>query len=310
MRRWYTVMIVPHAGAQFRKICLSSRLLTVFAILGVSSLLTAAFLLTHYLFFHKDLQELRQLRASNAELSRRNLDYEVSTEHLNRKVAALQDFVKKLSVMAGLDASQGTGVGGPRDVDFTTTNSAYAQVKEELDHMESELLDLEQKSRVLERFYDENTLMLASTPSIWPVRGYLSSSFGYRKDPFTGQREMHYGLDISTQSGRPVVATADGIVLYASRRGTYGNVAVVDHKFGLMTRYAHLSGFNTRAGRRVKRGDVIGYVGSTGRSRAPHLHYEVWVDNRTVHPLNYVLEYYRSFDARNRPMPKSSATAP
>ena len=152
--------------------------------------------------------------------------------------------------------------------------------------------------------------MLASTPSIWPVRGYLSSTFGYRKDPFTGQRQMHPGLDISTPSGRPVVATGDGIVSYASRRGSYGNVVVIDHKFGLMTRYAHLSGFGTRAGRRVKRGDVIGYVGNTGRSRAPHLHYEVWVNNRTVHPLNYVLEYYRSFDARNRPVSKSAATAP
>ncbi|MGH9391968.1 MAG: M23 family metallopeptidase, partial [Vicinamibacteria bacterium] len=171
-----------------------------------------------------------------------------------------------------------------------------------------ELAGLEEKSRVLERFYEQNKLMLASTPSIWPVRGYFSSSFGIRNDPFTGEREMHYGIDVSTVTGRPVVATADGIVLYASRRGTYGNIVVIDHKFGVMTRYAHLSGFNTRAGKQVKRGDVVGFVGTTGRSRAPHLHYEVWVQDRPVAPLDYILEYDRSFDPKNRPL--ATATAP
>ena len=117
---------------------------------------------------------------------------------------------------------------------------------------------------------------------------------------------MHYGIDISTPAGRPIVATADGIVLYAARRGTYGNIVVIDHKFDRMTRYAHLSKFAVKAGKRVKRGDVIGYVGNTGRSRAPHLHYEVWVDDRTAHPLDYILEYYRSFDPRNRPLARAT----
>jgi murein DD-endopeptidase MepM/ murein hydrolase activator NlpD len=214
--------------------------------------------------------------------------------------------------MAGLDTTiEGDvdgGVGGPHDLDYTTTSGAFAEVKGELDRMRGELVDLEEKSRVLERFYEQNNLMLASTPSIWPVRGYFSSSFGIRNDPFTGEREMHYGIDISTVTGRPVVATADGIVLYASRRGTYGNIVVIDHKFGVMTRYAHLSGFNTRAGQQVKRGDVVGFVGTTGRSRAPHLHYEVWVQDRPVGPLDYILEYDRSFDPKNRPL--ATATAP
>jgi murein DD-endopeptidase MepM/ murein hydrolase activator NlpD len=282
-------------------------------VLGSAIFLVAVFLLAQYVAFHNELKELRDLRLSNAELRRQNLDYEVSVEHLNERVASLQDFVKKLSVMAGLDASveaagDGGGVGGPHDLDYTATSSAFAEVKGELDRMRGELVDLEEKSRVLERFYEQNTLMLASTPSIWPVRGYFSSGFGIRKDPFTSEREMHYGIDISTPTGRPVAATADGIVLYASRRGTYGNIVVIDHKFGVMTRYAHLSGFEVRAGQQVKRGDVVGYVGNTGRSRAPHLHYEVWVQDRPVPPLDYILEYWVSFDPRNRPL--SSETAP
>ena len=175
------------------------------------------------------------MRVMNAELRQQNLDYEVSTEHLSKRVASLQDFVKKLSVMAGLDTAVAGetlgGVGGPNDEDIDTSESAYAQVKENLEFMAGELSTLEDKGRVLERFYEQNSLMLASTPSIWPVRGYLSSTFGRRKDPFTGAPVFHSGIDISTPVGRPVVATADGIVLYASRRGSYGNTIVIDHKY-------------------------------------------------------------------------------
>jgi murein DD-endopeptidase MepM/ murein hydrolase activator NlpD len=312
MKRSFTILVVPHTGEQFRKLRLTSGGLRALTVSVALLLVTALFLAAHYLVFYRDLGELRELRLTTSELKRQNLDYELSVEHLNERVSSLQDFVRKLSVMAGLDTTvEGDvdgGVGGPHDLDYTTTSGAFAEVKGELDRMRGELAGLEEKSRVLERFYEQNNLMLASTPSIWPVRGYFSSTFGIRNDPFTGEREMHYGIDISTVTGRPVVAAADGIVLYASRRGSYGNIVVIDHKFGVMTRYAHLSGFNTRAGQLVKRGDVVGFVGNTGRSRAPHLHYEVWVQDRPVMPLDYILEYNRSFDPKNRPL--ATATAP
>ncbi|TDI38347.1 MAG: hypothetical protein E2P02_20775 [Acidobacteria bacterium] len=305
MKELYTVILVPHTGEQFRKWRLSSGLVKAFAALAGVALIAIAILVAHYVAFYQGLTDLRELRLANTELKRQNIDYEVSVEHLNEQVASLQDFVMKLSVMAGLDEAApltGAGVGGSLDLDLSTPASAYAQVKDELDRMRGDLSHLEARGRVLERFYQQNRLLLASTPSIWPVRGYFSSTYGHRNDPFTRTRQMHYGIDISTPRGRPVVATADGIILYAARRGTYGNIVVIDHKFGMMTRYAHLSKFNVRAGARVKRGDVVGYVGSSGRSRAPHLHYEVWVDDATVHPLDYILEYYRSFDPRNRPI--------
>jgi murein DD-endopeptidase MepM/ murein hydrolase activator NlpD len=268
------------------------------------SLVTTGVLAFQYARFHDGLQDLRRLRVMNAELRQQNLDYEVSTEHLSKRVASLQDFVKKLSVMAGLDTAVAGealgGVGGPNDDDIDASESAYAQVKENLEFMAGELTTLEEKGRVLERFYEQNSLMLASTPTIWPVRGYLSSTFGRRKDPFTGVPDFHPGIDISTPVGRPVVATADGIVLYASRRGSYGNTIVIDHKYGMMTLYGHLSRYNVRPGKRVKRGDVIGYVGSTGRSRGPHVHYEVWVSGRAVHPLEYILEYAQTLNAKLR----------
>jgi murein DD-endopeptidase MepM/ murein hydrolase activator NlpD len=312
MKRSYTLIFVPHTGERHTKWRLSCRALKALAVLAGVAVLSAGALTVHYYSFFQELTELRELRLGNSELKRQNLDYEVSVEHLNEQVALLEDFVMKLSVMAGLgDGAEMAerGVGGPLDLEVGgAPSSAYGQVKDELDRMRGELTDLEEQTRTLEHFYAENTAMLASTPSIFPVRGYFSSTYGTRKDPFTGDRAMHYGIDISTPMGRSVVATADGIILYAARRGTYGNIVVIDHKFDMMTRYAHLSKFAVKAGALVKRGDVIGYVGNTGRSRAPHLHYEVWVDDRTVHPLDYILEYYRSFDPRNRPI--ASATAP
>jgi murein DD-endopeptidase MepM/ murein hydrolase activator NlpD len=303
-KKSYTVILVPHGGAKYRKFHLTSLKLGLIAFVAGLSLVTTGVLAFQYARFHDELQDLRRLRVMNAELRQQNLDYEVSSEHLSKRVASLQDFVKKLSVMAGLDTAVAGetlgGVGGPNDEDIDASESAYAQVKENLEFMAGELSSLEEKGRILERFYEQNSLMLASTPSIWPVRGYLSSTFGRRKDPFTGERENHTGIDISTPVGRPVVATADGIVLYASRRGTYGNTIVIDHKYGMMTLYGHLSRYNVRPGKRVKRGDVIGYVGSTGRSRGPHVHYEVWVSGRAVHPLEYILEYAQTLNAKLR----------
>jgi len=298
--RFYTFILVPHAEAKFRKIHISKRTAVLAASFLGLMVVVAGVLSFHYWRFYSEMRELRRLRMVNAELRRQNLDYEVSVEHLNNRVTSLQEFVKKLSVMAGLDtglpAEPGGGMGGFRDEDPTSMPSAYDEVRDSLHQMAGDLTALEEKGQVLDRFYQEHSLMLASTPSIWPVRGYLSSSYGQRNDPFTGDREFHFGIDVSTPIGRPVVAPADGVVLYASKRGSYGNVIVIDHKFGMMTRYAHLSNFNVRAGTRVKRGDVVGYVGNTGRSSGPHLHYEIWVSDRPTHPLNYILEYNKSFE--------------
>jgi murein DD-endopeptidase MepM/ murein hydrolase activator NlpD len=310
--RLYTVIVVPHAEGQFRKFHFSERWLRTLAVVAGCLLLVGVGLAVHYARFYVQLTELRELRRVNAELRRQNLDYEVSTEHLNNRVSSLQDFVTKLAVMAGLDTEIPSGavggVGGASDEDsIPAEDSAYVRVRETLNQMATDMTGLEEKSQILERFYEDNTLMLASTPSIWPVRGYLSSTFGVRKDPFTGQREVHEGIDIATPVGRPIVAPADGTVIFATRRGGYGNVVVLDHGFGIMTRYGHLSRYNVAAGKRVKRGDVLGYVGNSGKANGPHLHYEVWVANRAMHPLNYVLEYSKTFPVKETASNRAAA---
>jgi murein DD-endopeptidase MepM/ murein hydrolase activator NlpD len=131
--------------------------------------------------------------------------------------------------------------------------------------------------------------LLASTPAIRPTDGWLTSRFGYRTSPFTGRKEFHKGVDIANRKGTNILATADGIVSYTGKKGAMGNVVVIDHGHGLVTRYAHLSETLKRRGETVHRGDVIARMGSSGRSTGPHLHYEVRLNGVPVNPSTYIL---------------------
>lgn len=145
----------------------------------------------------------------------------------------------------------------------------------------------------------EKEKLLAAIPAIQPVKNeqlkQMASGFGYRSDPFTKIRKFHAGMDFSAKTGTPIFATGDGIVERADNTASgYGNHIVIRHGFGYETLYGHLSKYKVRSGQRVKRGDVIGYVGSTGRSEAPHLHYEVHKNGEVVNPLNF---YYGNISA-------------
>jgi murein DD-endopeptidase MepM/ murein hydrolase activator NlpD len=126
------------------------------------------------------------------------------------------------------------------------------------------------------------------TPSIWPVLGHITDSFGERLDPFSGEGAFHTGVDVATDYGAPVHATGDGVVTIVENHAGYGRLVVVDHGFGITTWYAHLSSFSAIAGARVKRGEVVGYTGISGRSTGPHVHYEVRVNNAPVNPYRYM----------------------
>ena len=141
--------------------------------------------------------------------------------------------------------------------------------------------------------------LLAAIPAIQPVKNEnlksMVSGFGYRTDPFTKTRKMHEGMDFTAKTGTPIYATGDGVVARADNTASgFGNHIVIRHGYGYETLYAHLSKYKCRAGQRIKRGDIIGYVGSTGRSEGPHLHYEVHKNGRVVNPLNF---YYGNISA-------------
>ncbi|MGD8536811.1 MAG: M23 family metallopeptidase, partial [Candidatus Aminicenantes bacterium] len=142
----------------------------------------------------------------------------------------------------------------------------------------------------LVRFFEDKSYRLATTPSIYPTAGWQTSSFGKRKDPFTGEDEFHYGIDVAASHGSPVFATADGTVIKIKTEKIGGNVVIINHGGGVTTVYCHLSKFNVKVGQKVKRKDVIGFVGQTGKAIGPHVHYEVRKNGRAVNPYHYILE--------------------
>jgi murein DD-endopeptidase MepM/ murein hydrolase activator NlpD len=292
----YTLIFVPHARGRFRKFHVPVRVARWSAgAVGALGLALAA-VLGHYAWLTSQAIELDVLRAENHELSEKTRQYEQNVSELESQIAVLQRNVNKLGVMSGVeqilpDADLG-GVGG-----VSASESFPPSLDQDLSlrSLTDSVSDLAARSARIEDFYKDQQALFAHTPSVWPVRGYLSSSFGNRIDPFTGLKDFHPGIDISTPRGSKITAPADGVIVSIGRKGAYGNAIIIDHGYGVVTRYGHLDGFEVRAGQRVKRGDVIGYVGATGRANAPHLHYEVWVREKLQNPIHFILDEYRSF---------------
>ena len=291
-KEFYTLIVVPHAKARFQRFQVSVRLTRWVAVGVTTGALLTGSLGVRYARIAIEVRQLRQIQAENEVFLSRYKNHELSAQRLQAKVQNLQSIVNKLGVMAGVDQAQPDaqvgGVGGGSGLESQAP--AFS-----LDNMDASLSSLTEKSTKLEQFYKDQSILLASTPSVWPVHGYLSAGFGNRIDPFTGQRDFHPGIDVSAPIGTKVLAPADGIVISTAERGGYGNALVLNHQYGVVTRYGHLSSYNVRPGQRVKRGDVIAFVGSTGRSTAPHLHYEVWVRDQAQNPIHFILDEYRSF---------------
>jgi murein DD-endopeptidase MepM/ murein hydrolase activator NlpD len=243
-------------------------------------------------------QVVSELLRQNGALKVENDSYRDATSKLVAQVSVLQAAADDLGARAAVDPAAaramdrlppaithramggGTGADVPSTLSsvMTSAEPAFGVLRDVLHLIQSEL---DQVRPGVER----REALAAATPSIWPVPGWLSSPYGTRADPFDGRPDFHPGLDISAGAGEPVRATADGMVLTARASGSYGNLVVLDHGFGISTRYGHLSRFGVSEGQRIRRGDVVGYVGSTGRSTSPHVHYELLFNGRPANPL-------------------------
>jgi murein DD-endopeptidase MepM/ murein hydrolase activator NlpD len=221
-------------------------------------------------------------------------------DQITSKMRELKEFDYKLKVMVNLETDEDDqkfqGIGGS---DPEVLRSQYSMAKthqglvklmhKSLDSLDGEIVVGKQNKTELHKFLDEQKTLLASTPSIWPTKGWLSSRFGYRESPFTGEREFHRGIDISARMNAPIVAPADGIVSAIRKDHGYGNTLVIKHGYGISTKYAHLKKTLVKKGQYIRRGETIALVGSTGRSTGPHLHYEVHLNGVPVNPLRHIL---------------------
>lgn len=218
---------------------------------------------------------------------------------LDAELAKVAEFNAKVRVMANLDPGHAptvTSLGGTERNDFSEQYLTSHRQELLVRKMHNFLEQLRTTTRLEEMQQEEllatlrsNQGFFASTPSIWPTDGWVTSDFGYRRSPFTDRREFHKGLDIAGPSGTPIYATAKGRVIASGRDGAYGLTVTLDHGAGIVTNYAHLQSIAVKDDQSVSRGELIGFMGSSGRSTGPHLHYEVRLNGIPVDPMRYIL---------------------
>jgi murein DD-endopeptidase MepM/ murein hydrolase activator NlpD len=245
--------------------------------------------------------DVEQLRAANALLEVENGSYRAATGELTSQIQALEGVINDLGARASIEPTQANAMkklpaviksraaGGSGQQTSNAVSdivgAAFSSPEDTFGVLRTLLQGLENRLRYVRRDVERREALAAATPSIWPAHGWLTGTFGGRSDPFTGEPGFHQGLDISLEKGSPVYATADGTVDGAAYTGDYGNLIVLKHGFGLATRYGHLSAFAVKLGQTVRRGDVIGYIGATGRATGAHLHYEILANGRLINPL-------------------------
>jgi murein DD-endopeptidase MepM/ murein hydrolase activator NlpD len=302
-RNW-TIVLLPEGPSEVRQFRLSRDVIRMTLALTLFAVAALAGLLLTLAGGSSPVHADARLLAKN-EVLERELEYMAERMRmLEGSLAGLADRDTKYRLLAGLEPMDAdvmlAGIGGPDDtalesselyaVDRQTATLAF-DVTTELDALIRRASVLSSSWSEAERALSRNHARLAATPSIQPTQGFLTSSFSAsRRHPLFHRARPHNGIDIAAPTGTPVVATANGRVQMAARRGDYGLLIEIDHGFGVVTRYAHLSRMAVKEGQRVERGQQIGAVGTSGLSAGPHLHYEVLVNGRNTNPTRFILD--------------------
>lgn len=286
-------MVVPNDGG--RPIQIKTSLFMVHLLcLGVGLVLGwAAYVIS------KDINyQLAEIQANKFKANMQEIlgEMENNREMLNRMSQLDSQFRKLLKLGGRKQILSDSGVGGPTEEDSAKFDAILLKKNDEMmNKVTATLKDDNEKASLQEAsfkeisaFLDRQRSILAATPSIWPVKGWITSGFGKRASPLTGEPGYHYGVDIANEVGSPIRVTADGIVTYAGWETGYGRVVVVEHGYGYSTRYGHCSRIEVSVGQSVRRGDILSYMGSTGRSTGSHCHYEVRIHGVPVDPEKYL----------------------
>ncbi|OGW07259.1 MAG: hypothetical protein A2889_08375 [Nitrospinae bacterium RIFCSPLOWO2_01_FULL_39_10] len=302
MKDRFYLMFADDIGGRFRQFSVSKYLVRgFFVFIGIIFVLSV-FMIHRHVKLSKDVIELQGLRRETREQRLQIQQFVQKVKDFEHQMARLETFDRKLRVVTSLErgdsAVQGWGVGGPNreEVDMyepllpSKGKDVIKELNKDIDELKSQAKFQEISFQELDEFFKGQESLLSSTPSIWPVRGWVTSGFGYRLSPFTERKEVHEGLDVATRMNAPVISPADGIVVRVGKDISYGNVLEIDHGYGVVTRYGHNSRILVNTGDKVKRGQAVAEVGNTGRSTGPHLHYEVMVNSIPTNPLNYIFD--------------------
>jgi murein DD-endopeptidase MepM/ murein hydrolase activator NlpD len=290
------VMLLPEDTGKIRRF-------RVPLLIPVSAIACCVFFLSLFFWICKDYWLMKAQVSSFVQLERENILYQEEITHLSERITeigkdleALYEYDSKIKVMVNMEkqtgGSQFQGIGGSEPVSpiDSVHENVVRSMHQSLDNIDNDISLVKQSKNELLKFLESQQSQLARTPSVWPVRGWLSSRFGKRVSPFTGKKEFHRGIDIATRMGAKIIAPADGLVSRIVRDRGYGLIMTIKHGNGIVTRYAHLKKTLAKKGQSVKRGDVIALVGNSGRSTGPHLHYEVHLNRMAMNPMRYILE--------------------
>lgn len=295
-----SVFLVPEGAKRVKQFRVPRVLLLILFLLFASCIAFFYWTTRDYLAMKAQMPRLAHLEKENEQKKDQFIHLAQRIDMITLRMVELNKFDHKLRVMVNLETrgknAEFWGVGGSEpvllDPNYTMKKIHKKLVRKmyrSLDELDNEIALGKQHKEQLCKFLESQKMLLASTPSIWPAKGWLSSGFGNRISPFTGLKEFHRGIDIATRSGAPIIAPADGIVSQICWDRGYGKTLVVKHGYGLVTKYAHLKKALVKKGHKVKRGEKIALVGNTGRSTGPHLHYEVHLNKVPINPLHYVL---------------------
>jgi murein DD-endopeptidase MepM/ murein hydrolase activator NlpD len=295
----YTIMLIPSSRAKYREFHLTQFTLFIICLLILASAGFFTFLIMNNVRISKSYEAAmvdKGLLKIYKQKAQRIDSLMETVNAMQEKVNNLTSVNNQLQTMVGVGSSDISVGGGSSIEDFEDAyllnkSKLLSNLEVEIDDILDDATKQAEVSESIDGFFKEHTTMLSHLPTLKPVAGgWVSSYFGRRLDPFTKKNAYHSGLDISASRGSEIIAPADGIVTFASYQGTYGNMLRIDHGNGFKTYYGHLQDFNVRVGEKVSRGDVIAYLGRTGRTTGPHLHYEVRLNGKPVNPMKYMVE--------------------
>ncbi|MCJ8500645.1 M23 family metallopeptidase [Desulfatitalea alkaliphila] len=307
MAQKFSLFLVGGSGTKVRQLRISRGQCILLALLTLTLLSVIGYGMWDYVSIGREaarnsaLQRELALRNEEVTLQRRQIQkFAREIDLLKERIVTLDQFEERIRILANLDQrdqQEGLfGVGGSAPEDLSPELDITRDHQQLMRRMHAQVRQLDNAAArrsgsfaTLVEKLEERKNILAHTPAIRPAQGWVTSSFEYRRNPFTGKREFHRGMDIANRKGTPVVATADGVVSFIGERGAFGTLMVIDHGYGFTTRYAHLEKGLKQKGDRVQRGEVMAKMGSSGRSTGPHLHYEVRLNGVPVNPENYIL---------------------
>lgn len=302
-KRYLTLFVLTNDASKSRQLKIPFKALKGALAAGVLFFLVFAFVVIDYARLKTNFFSLSSLKEENMAQRAEIQTFAGKIKDLEGQLAKLNIFDRKIRIIANMSepkkaasGEQAMGMGGDSLAEENYFSTPGAEKDELVKKMREEITQLEGMAKSQEKSFTElqeyltkKSSFMAATPSIWPARGWVTSTFGERVSPFTGFPQMHKGLDIANRTGTSVVAPADGIVVHTGSDTGLGQMVSISHGYGIKTSYGHLSEVLVKPGQKVKRGMEIGRMGNTGRSTGPHLHYEVSLNGVSVNPSKYIL---------------------